>query len=249
MCSWYMFSSVSLSHFYIIDHLFLHKFSSQKNNTYLISNSFLISILRQKVNRNILFLRDNNFWDRNDFFSFFGEFYAMYFGHIHSPTLPRSSFLPYSLNFVSFFKSFNTNYCFQNILGCVVFHWRAISLHGARLLNCLFLSQQLLIASSSMARGEILCWTPISILGFVWLRFTQALGMMLQLYELIWTHTLLCSEGKVFLYSSSGSDSYSLPLQWSLSLGNWAAIYISFRAEHFIVSSSMHKLLLLIETS
>lgn len=37
--------------------------------------------------------------------------------------------------------------------------------------------------------------------------------------ELIWTHTLLCSEGKVFLYSSSGSDSYSLPLRWSLSLG------------------------------
>lgn len=152
---------------------------------------------------------------------------------------PSKIQLPSSPNFVSFFKSFKTNYCFQNILGCVVFHWRATSLHGATLLNCLFLSQQLSTASSSMARGEILCWNPISILWFVWLRLAQALGMMVQLWVNMDTHTTVFRRQSVLIFIvwlwllQSSSVVVSEP--W-----DWAGIYVSFRAKHFTVSFCEH---------
>lgn len=61
--------------------------------------------------------------------------------------------------------------CCLNILGCMVFHWSVVDLLGATLReNCLclslFLSQQLTDTNSFVAKGGILCPTPISTLGF-----------------------------------------------------------------------------------
>lgn len=140
-----------------------------------------------------------------------------------------------ALYFLFCFKSFKTNLGCQNTLWCVVFCRRVVGLPGARLRDCFSFSQQLTIASSSLAWGGSVCPVPLFLLGFglIWSctgfvhAVTTAVSSLCSCPDVSW---------RQYFYGHSPSLSLTfIPPR----LQGWEAgygMYVPQRSEHSAVS-------------